>query len=356
MNARPDAISGAPSGEPLQAPLQASLDAALQASASCDDPAVRLRGLVAAGLDRLPLPGGGDTLARWQALAQVAQADLSLAKLFEGHVDALAILAELQDGAAPPEAVWGVWAAEAPNGKARIVSDDGPAVRLGGAKCWCSGAGSASHALLTAWDPQADAPQLVQIAIDQPGVVVDRDRWQAVGMRDSASLDIALDDAHGRRVGPLGAYLSRPGFWHGGAGIAACWYGGARGLALELKRALQTAAPPARSPFALSALGKVDLALTATAAVLRDVAHAIDADPARDARALALRARLAAEQAATAVLHEVGRTLGAAPFCRDRRFARAAADLPVFIRQSHAERDSAALGACVLDEEAAWPL
>ena len=81
-----------------------------------------------------------------------------------------------------------------------------------------------------------------------------------------------------------------------------------------------------------------------TAALLRQCAAWIDANPTRDASAVALRARLSAEQTATLTLDEVGRALGATPFCRDARFARAAADLPVFIRQSHAERDLAALG------------
>ncbi len=36
-----------------------------------------------------------------------------------------------------------------------------------------------------------------------------------------------------------------------------------------------------------------------------------------------------------------------APLCRDARFARALADLPVFLRQSHAERDLASLGELV---------
>jgi hypothetical protein len=35
---------------------------------------------------------------------------------------------------------------------------------------------------------------------------------------------------------------------------------------------------------------------------------------------------------------------GCASICRNERFARAMADLPVFLRQSHAERDLAALG------------
>ena len=51
--------------------------------------------LVRQGLDRLPLPGQGATLQRWQALCAVAEHDLSLAKLYEGHTDALAVMAEV---------------------------------------------------------------------------------------------------------------------------------------------------------------------------------------------------------------------------------------------------------------------
>jgi hypothetical protein len=63
-----------------------------------------------------------------------------------------------------------------------------------------------------------------------------------------------------------------------------------------------------------------------------------------------LRARLAVEAAATEVMHHAGRALGAAPLCRNQRFARAMADLPVFLRQSHAERDLAALGEALLEQ------
>ena len=57
------------------------------------------------------------------------------------------------------------------------------------------------------------------------------------------------------------------------------------------------------------------------------------------------------------VLGEVGRALGAAPFCRDARFARMAADLPVYLRQSGADRDADALGGRVADAgDEAWTL
>src|SRR5471032_1151976 len=51
--------------------------------------------LATSHLGRPPLPGHGATLERWRMLAMVAAYDLSLAKLYEGHADAIAILSEL---------------------------------------------------------------------------------------------------------------------------------------------------------------------------------------------------------------------------------------------------------------------
>lgn len=335
---------------------------ALRRALAAIDPALgaaqALELLVKADFDRLPKPGRGATLERWQVLALVAQHDLSLAKLFEGHTDALAILEELDHASAMADMpgtlkIWGVWAAEAPNGKALIrESHRHDRVFLNGAKCWCSGAASATHGLLTAWAEGDVQPQLVSVPIQQAGVHVDGAAWHAVGMAGSASVDITFDNAVAERVGNPGEYLARPGFWQGGAGVAACWYGGAVALGSALVDTLQRSAPGGRGDFRMAAFGKVDLELCSAAAVLREVARWIDDNPSVDARAPALRARLAAERCARRVLDEVGRTLGAAPFCRDARFARLAADLPVFVRQSHAERDFAALGETVLDQSA----
>ena len=71
-------------------------------------------------------------------------------------------------------------------------------------------------------------------------------------------------------------------------------------------------------------------------------------------RALALATRAVVETAAQSVLEHAGRALGARPFCMDARFAAMAADLPVFLRQSHAERDLEALGLQVLSFEPSW--
>lgn len=312
-----------------------------------------LRGWISQGLADLPLPAQGRTLARWRTLARVAAQDLSLLKLFEGHTDALAILAEA--GIEPmPGASYGVWAAEPP--QARVTfRQEGDQVVLDGTKAWCSGAEVLDRALLTAWSGDGEGPWLVDADLRHAGVDIDDAAWAAVGMADSASADVRFEAVPARLIGGRGFYLSRPGFWHGGIGIAAGWHGAACALAEALHRQAKSAADPGW--HRCLALGEVDRVLSANAALLREAAAWIDAHPREDARAWAFRTRAASDECAQQVLRAVTRALGAAPLCRDKAFARLAADLPVFIRQCHGDRDLAALGTELLTHGATtWTL
>jgi hypothetical protein len=299
-----------------------------------------------AGVLDLPLPGAGATAHRWEALAELAAADLSLGRLCEGHTDAVAILAEL-DGPAPV-GLWGVWAAEPPGaGVEAVLTVAG--WRLAGRKAWCSGAELVDHALVTT--RAVDGRRL--FAVDARDTVPVLGSWHAVGMAASGSLAVDLIDAPGTPVGGPGAYLDRPGFWHGGAGVAACWYGGALGAARTL---LSAARPRDLGPHALAHLGAVDAVITGLAAELRAAAQDVDDDPEDhkdQAQLRARRLRAQVEAGATEVLGRVGRALGAGPLCLDPVQAQRAADLPVYLRQSHAERDLADLGALAVGR-AAW--
>ena len=301
-----------------------------------------LRALVEAGLDQLPLPGSGRTLERFQALAEVGGHDLGLCKLYEGHTDALAIIRQL-GGSPTPGSTWGMWAAEPPQARVR-VSPQGQSIVLNGCKAWCSGAAVLSHGLLTAWDEQ-DRQQLVAVALDQPGVSITDQGWHAVGMGATGSVDVLFDGARAHAIGQPGDYLQRPGFWQGGVGIAACWYGAAQSIAERLR----SHCAHREEPHALAHLGAVDSALQAAADVLRGSALSIDATPLDNAELLARRARAVVEHSAEQVILHVGHALGAGAYCKDRQFARLIADLPVFLRQSHAERDLAALGRQVIN-------
>ncbi|MHC8320549.1 acyl-CoA dehydrogenase [Pseudomonas sp. GB2N2] len=297
--------------------------------------------LVGAGLDQLPLPGSGRTLERFQRLAEVGGHDLGLCKLYEGHTDVLAIIQQL-GGSPTPSSTWGMWAAEPPDARVR-VSPHGQRVMLTGRKAWCSGASVLSHALITAWDDR-DRQQLVAVALDQPGVTVTDQGWQALGMAATGSVEVLFDGAEAQAIGYPGDYQQRPGFWQGGIGIAACWYGAAQSLAERLR----SHCAHRQEPHALAHLGAADSALQAAATVLRFSASSIDAAPQDDAELLARRARSIVEHSAEQVILHVGHALGAGPYCKDRQFARLSADLPVFLRQSHAERDLAALGKHVI--------
>ncbi len=290
-----------------------------------------------------PLPGAGDTLGRWRALAATAGRDLVLARLAEAHADALAILAELGADAPPTGSRWGVWAAEVPGHV--VTAEQGLA---SGAKAWCSGATLLTHALLT-----AEGGVLLALELDQPGVAVDAERWAWPGMRGADTRTVRFDRVKATEVGSPGAYLARPGFWLGGMGVAACWYGGAVGLAAPLRARVGRSA----EPHAAAHLGAVDVALGGARDVLRAAAAAVDADPQGEHARLARRVRATVAQTAAEVATRVGRALGPGPYATDAEHAQRVADLEVYIRQDHAERDLAALGLDVAaGADAGWAL
>lgn len=303
-----------------------------------------LRTANAAGALDLPLPGCGRTLPRWYALAELSAADLVLGRLAEAHADATAILAEL--GGPAPDGLWGVWAAEPPSARVEAARNRS-GWQLTGRKAWCSGALVLDCALITAYAGE----DRMLFAVDVRDVVPLPHTWAAVGMGASGSISVGLSGVRAEAVGGPGSYLDRPGFWHGGAGVAACWYGGALGAARTL---LAAAREGPRDPHALAHLGAVDALVAGLGAHLAVAAAEIDADPngpQAQQRAVRLRARV--EAGATEILDRVGRALGAGPLCLDPVQAQRAADLQVYLRQSHAERDLAGLGALAV-RDAAW--
>lgn len=331
---------------PLKA-LDATLASMRTSSLHVDNPGLVLQRLVDAGFGNLPLPGSGRTLLRWQVFAAIAAFDLSLVKLFEAHTDAIAIQSELGLGAPADGSLWGVWCAEPPYARLNyhLTSALEGACVLDGRKAWCAGAGVLSYALVTAWN---DGGQqcLAAVPLSQPGVTVTEEGWNAVGMQRCASVDVIFDAAVAVPVGAPGTYTSRPGFWHGSAGIAACWYG----AAAEIARRLHDSINSGNDAHAKAHLGAVDVALCGAAAVLRETAAYIDENPRADSMQMAFRARLTVEKAALTVIEHASRALGAGPLCRDAHFARMVADLPVFLRQSHAERDLQSLGESLINE------
>ncbi len=265
------------------------------------------------------------------------------ARIAEAHVDAVAILHEL--GGKPPESgqLWGVWATESPDAILNATNINGGASVLNGTKVWCSGAGFCTHALVTA-RLHDGRRGLFAVKVTEPAVKALPTTWWNVGMAGSDTRAVQFHNAHAVSVGDPDGYVNRPGFWHGAIGVAACWLGGARRVAEPLYRSAKSQSADA---YSLAHLGAVDAALAAGDAILAAAATRIDADPfdrSGAAQLLARRARTVVEHAADEAITRTGRALGPGPLCQDGRHAQRVADLTIYIRQSHAERDLAELG------------
>ena len=304
-----------------------------------------IRRWIDSGALDLPLPGGGDTVQRWRRLAELAEVDIVAARLAEAHVDAVAIMAELGAPESKPGRLWGVWAAES---RDAVLSAHGDpdTISLDGTKVWCSGAGLCTHALVTA---RLDSGERRLFAVDlgHPGVRALPSGWRNPGMSESDTRSVQFSNAAAMPVGRPGEYLSRPGFWHGAIGVAACWLGGARAVAAPL---YERAADDSADAHSLAHLGAVDAALAAGEAMLVYAAAAVDEDPLNRkgmAELIARRTRAVVETAAEETITRSGRALGPAPLCQDAQHAKRVADLTVYVRQSHAERDLERLGLLV---------
>jgi len=307
-----------------------------------------------------PLPGSGATARRWEILATIAAQDLTAARVAEAHLDASATLAEAnvdpaRDLAAlgtGPGSTWGVFAAEGADVRVDAHQDSDGSWSLIGIKPWCSLADRLSHALITA-HTDAGHRRLFAVALHDGTVVQVGPKWVSRGLQQVPSGSIELRSTSAFPIGADGWYLARAGFAWGGAGVAACWFGGAVGLGRSIHAAATLRDP---DQIGLAHLGAVDVALTGVRCVLAAAARQIDAGRAdgQDGVILAGRVRAAASSAAEEVLARSAHALGPAPLAFDADHARRVADLQTYVRQHHAERDYAALGRAVLTDGAPW--
>ncbi|WP_434992042.1 acyl-CoA dehydrogenase [Arthrobacter sp. Ld5] len=310
----------------------------------------------------VPLPGSGRTALTWQLLTTLAAADLTVARVVEPHLDALAILDQAGMGspagpAGLPAGTWGVFAAEAPG--VALTASEGPdgTWTLTGVKPWCSLADHLDAAIVTAHVREGKR-RAFAVDLRADGVIPEpAGAWISHGLAAVTSCSVRFEDAAAVPVGDADWYLTRDGFAWGGIGVAACWFGGALGIARTLVEASRHRAP---DQIALLHLGRVDAALHGIRTALAAAADAVDDGRAggQEGALLAARVRSLSFDGAERVLEAAAHALGPAPLAFDERHAARVADLHLYLRQHHAERDDASLGRRVLEASeqggAAW--
>lgn len=354
-------ISSAPQELAALRPL---LDAAQQAVG--DVPA--LLDLAKAAADAAPNPGEGRTAFLWELLASVTAVDVAAGRALEPHLDASAILAQAAGLAAAEgrdlpefggihfEGAWGVFAAEAPGIRLDAKEADG-CFLLHGSKPWCSLAAQLDHAVLTA---QVEGSGRAAFAVDlhAQGVSFADPEWTSRGLREIPSGTVHFDAVPALPLGGPGWYYRRPGFAWGGMGVAACWLGGAVAVARGFHESLVAAADGGREPdqIALAHLGEIDRSLAALTGYLARTAARIDAGELSDTGAWseALRVRGNVAAAVERIQTLVSQNLGPGPLAFDEGYGKRMADLSLYIRQHHAMRDDAQLGALTLQGDHPW--
>ena len=281
--------------------------------------------------------GAADLLAAFRALGG---ANLSVGRLFEGHVNALRLVVRIGRGAqmrqaaadALAGALFGIWNTDDPAAPLRL----GPDFTLRGAKAFCSGAGHVDRALVTV--PAANGPQLVLLAL-APGERADLSGWTAPGMRASRSGAMRLDGfavTPECLVGAPGDYLRQPDFAAGAWRTSAVTLGGLEAMAAAAGAQL-VARGRADDPQQRARIGQVLIAQETAALWLWRASALAEAEPepdaAEDVVAYVGLARLAVERAALDAMQLVQRSLGLPGLMPPNPVERIGRDLTIYLRQ-----------------------
>ena len=283
-----------------------------------------------------PGPGRGDTAARHRRIFEAGREDLSLAKLAEAHWDAIAILREA--GREPViGARYAVWASESPGRELRLHGSS-TGMMVSGTKDFCSGAGLVDRALMTAGG-QGSCMVEVDLHAKPESVDTDGSGWHVDAFRMTRTSALTFRDYPVADViGEANWYVERPGFWQGACGPAAAWAGGAAGL---VDFAMTSRRDDAHTAAHLAAM---QANVWATECFLQVAAEECDRSPQANAMSRAMQVRHLVEQACTDTLRRFARVMGPGPLAKNADVARRYAELDIFLRQCHAERDLEAMG------------
>ncbi|WP_424952814.1 hypothetical protein [Deinococcus sp.] len=306
--------------------------------------ALRQSGLWSAGLTATDGGPDLDGPALLRLMRLVGRASLPLGRLFEGHVNALALIsaygAPAQRARVAAEAgagrLFGVWNTEGPDG-VRLIQGG---LRLEGAKTFASGGRHVTRPLLPV-DGEGGR-QLVLLRADAPESRVREvsGSWQPMGMEGTESVKL---DFSGSRLAPddliggAGDYYRQPMFSAGALRFCAVQLGGADRLLTEVRGYLRRLGRHGDEVQALrfagcwTGLHGAWLALAEGERLERGVLYSGGDEGRLLAQVDAVR--LMTEDACLALLEASERAVGARGLLEPEPFGRLIRDLRMYLRQ-----------------------
>ncbi len=333
----------------LQERLQELAPALESEARTCDGtgefPAAGMAALRAAGLLLAPLPvacgglglhGAEGARGLFELLHRLGSVHLALGRIFEAHVNALELVrrygtaGQLSAAARDAEAgeLFALWVTDGPENRLRLDRH----LVLHGEKWFCSAAGFAGRALVTA--ETADGPQMLVVAVEPPARVTHKG-VRLAGMRAAVTGSVDLSGVELRPdalLGRAGDYLREPVFSTGAWRSSAVALGGVAALMgiarQELRRRGRDTAPYQRMRF-----GQLAIAHETGRLWLAEAAVRAEGSEASEAVAYVNLARTAVETASLSAVQLVQRSLGLAAFMAGSDAERVARDLETYLRQ-----------------------
>ena len=306
--------------------------------------ALREEGLLAACA---PVEVGGASLAHhpaspvelMEALAAVGAASLSAGRLFEGHVNAVKLVALYAEGGARRRwlrdaaggALFGIWGAE---GRDPVRLEGGT---LRGQKLYASGSGVLDRAIVSARAEEGE-PQLVLLDTARLRGRLHPEEWSMTGMRATASGRCDLEGlpvGEGDLLGAPGDYPREPHFQGGVWRYAAVQMGAMRAMTRAAAAQLD-ARGQADAPLQSARLRRMVSACETARLWLSMAAEEVERPGAPpEAASTAVLARLRVAEEAVALMAAMDDALGAASFATSHPVERRRRDLQLYIRQAN---------------------
>lgn len=282
-------------------------------------------------------------------LYRVGREDLPLGRLFEGHVDAVQIVARYGTAAQRHAlaaaigggAMLGVWNADLAGAPLRFA--DG---LLSGGKSFASGAGILSHALVTV--DGNGRRQLLLLDLTATAPAIDRSFWRVAGMQRSETHIVRWQDAPVASDALIGApddYIREPWFSGGALRFVAVQAGGIARLVDGVRDHL-VAMDRATDPHQAGRLARLFGLAEASAAAVRRAADGWFADEAARLPLVAA-ARAATFAAGGEALALAQEAVGVSSLFLDHPLATTITDLSMYLRQPGPDGQRMQVGAAV---------
>jgi alkylation response protein AidB-like acyl-CoA dehydrogenase len=315
-------------------------------------PMEEIAALREAGVLAFPLPVEAGPLAAdnceaaidWltSVLVDLGRGNLSVGRIVEAHINARHLIARY--GSAGQQAasandvrngeLYALWVTDPPENGLHMTTA-GADIRLSGRKMFCSAAGYASRALVTAVDENGDSQMLVLTL--RMGESVEKLAAPLQGMR--AAVTGAVDftgcvTTSDACLGKPGDYLREPDFSAGAWRSSAIALGGLCSL-LELTIAQLKRAGRLGDPHHLQRLGTAMIACETSRLWLHQVAWVAEHPSTSPERIVAYvgLARIAIETACLDAMRLAQRSLGLSAFRRGNPVERICRDLSTYLRQ-----------------------